>query len=145
MKTHVLAWIQTKTLNIKALSLKQSAWSLIHLRTNRVTRIKHASEILRCSQQAVTTAPPPPAIKILRTLQLGEGGGTVETCYKPDGSGIDSHQVTGFFNGLNPFNRTMALGMISSLTEMSTKNLHGFNGRLGREAEKLTALCEPSV
>jgi hypothetical protein len=41
--------------------------------------------------------------------------------------------------------RTMALGSTQSLTEMSTRNLPGDNGRLARKADNLTAICEPIV
>jgi hypothetical protein len=39
----------------------------------------------------------------------------------------------------------MALGSIQPLTEMSTMNLPGGKGRTGREANNLTAICEPIV
>jgi hypothetical protein len=50
--------------------------------------------------------------------------------YKPEGRGIDSQMVSlEFFIG-NPFGRTMALGSIQPLREMSTKNI--FWGKGGR-------------
>jgi hypothetical protein len=55
-------------------------------------------------------------------------------------------EVIGFFFNLpNLSSRTMALGSIPSLTEMNTTNLPGGKGRLAREAEKLTTICEPIV
>jgi hypothetical protein len=39
----------------------------------------------------------------------------------------------------------MALGSTQPLTEMSTRNLPGGKGRLAREADNLTAICEPIV
>jgi hypothetical protein len=39
----------------------------------------------------------------------------------------------------------MALGSTQPLTEMSTKNLPGGKGRPVREADNLTAICEPIV
>jgi hypothetical protein len=39
----------------------------------------------------------------------------------------------------------MALGSTQSLTEMSTRNLPGGKGRPAREADDLTAICEPIV
>jgi hypothetical protein len=43
----------------------------------------------------------------------------------------------------NPCSRTMALGSIQALKEMSTKNLRGGKGRHARKAENPTAICEP--
>jgi hypothetical protein len=48
-----------------------------------------------------------------------------------------------FFNSPNPSSRTMALGSTQPLTEMSTRNLPGSNGRPARKADNLTAICEP--
>jgi hypothetical protein len=39
----------------------------------------------------------------------------------------------------------MALGSTQPLTEMSTRNLPGGKGRPAREADNLTAICEPTV
>jgi hypothetical protein len=41
----------------------------------------------------------------------------------------------------------MALGWIQALTEMSTRNLPkgGGEGRPAREADNLTAICEPTI
>jgi hypothetical protein len=39
----------------------------------------------------------------------------------------------------------MALGSTHPLTEMSTKDLAGGKGRPAREADNLTAICEPIV
>jgi hypothetical protein len=49
--------------------------------------------------------------------------------------------VTGFFNWSNTPSRTMVLGSIQSLTEMSTRNLSGCKGRPARKADNL----KPSV
>jgi hypothetical protein len=35
--------------------------------------------------------------------------------------------------------------LTQSLTEMSTRNLPGGKGQLAREADNLTAICEPTV
>jgi hypothetical protein len=39
----------------------------------------------------------------------------------------------------------MALGSTQSLTELSTRNLSGCKERPAREADNLTAICEPIV
>jgi hypothetical protein len=39
----------------------------------------------------------------------------------------------------------MALGSTQSLTEMSTRNLPGGEGRPTRKADNLAAVCEPIV
>jgi hypothetical protein len=39
----------------------------------------------------------------------------------------------------------MALGSTQSLTEMSTRNLHGGKGRPARKADNLIAICESIV
>jgi hypothetical protein len=39
----------------------------------------------------------------------------------------------------------MALGSTQPLTEMSTRNIPGGKGQLAREADDLTAICEPTV
>jgi hypothetical protein len=48
-----------------------------------------------------------------------------------------------FLNLSNPSSRTMALGSTQTLTEMSTRNLHGGKRRPARKADKLTAICGP--
>jgi hypothetical protein len=48
-----------------------------------------------------------------------------------------------FFNLPNSSCRTMALGSTQPLTEISTRNLSGGKGRPAREADNLTAICEP--
>jgi hypothetical protein len=45
----------------------------------------------------------------------------------------------------DPSSRTMALGLNQPLTEMSTRNPPGVKWRLVRKADKLTAICEPTV
>jgi hypothetical protein len=50
-----------------------------------------------------------------------------------------------FFNLLNIFSRTMALGSTQPLTEMSTRNLPGVKGRLARKTDNLTSIWEPIV
>jgi hypothetical protein len=50
-----------------------------------------------------------------------------------------------FFNLPNPSRRTIALGSTQPLTKMSTRNLSGSKGRPARKANKLTAICEPTV
>jgi hypothetical protein len=50
-----------------------------------------------------------------------------------------------FINLPKPSSRTMALGSIQPLTEISTRNLPGGKGRPARRADNLTAICEPIV
>jgi hypothetical protein len=50
-----------------------------------------------------------------------------------------------FFNLPNPSTHTMALGSTQPLTEMSTRNIPGGEGRPARKADNLTAICEPIV
>jgi hypothetical protein len=50
-----------------------------------------------------------------------------------------------FFNSPNPTSRTMALGSTKPLTEISTKNLPGGEGRSSPKADNLTDICEPIV
>jgi hypothetical protein len=51
-----------------------------------------------------------------------------------------------FFKLPNPSSRTMALWLTHPLTEMSTRNIPGGNGREARKAaDSLTAICEPIV
>jgi hypothetical protein len=50
-----------------------------------------------------------------------------------------------FFNLPNPSSRIMALGSTQPLTEMSTRNIPGGEGRPARKADNLTAFCEPIV
>jgi hypothetical protein len=52
-------------------------------------------------------------------------------------------EVIGFFNLPNPSSSTTVLVLIQPLTEMSTKNLPGGEGRLAPKANNLTAICEP--
>jgi hypothetical protein len=47
-----------------------------------------------------------------------------------------------FFNWPNPSRRTMALGSVQPLTEMSIRNIPGCKGRPVRKAYSLTAICE---
>jgi hypothetical protein len=47
-------------------------------------------------------------------------------------------EVIGFFNCPNPSSRTMALGSIQSLTEMSTRNRSGGKGRPACKADSLS-------
>jgi hypothetical protein len=56
-----------------------------------------------------------------------------------------SPDVVNFFNLPNPSSRTMALGSTQPLTEMSTRNLPGGNGRPEQKADNLTATCDPIV
>jgi hypothetical protein len=50
-----------------------------------------------------------------------------------------------FFNLLNPFSCTMALGSTQPLTEVSTRNLLESKEWPARRADNLTAICEPNV
>jgi hypothetical protein len=54
-------------------------------------------------------------------------------------------EIIGFFSWPNPSSRSMALGSIQPLTEISTRNLPGGKGRPVREADNLTAISEPIV
>jgi hypothetical protein len=54
-------------------------------------------------------------------------------------------EVIGFYNWPNPSSLTMDLGSTQPLTEMSTRNLPGDNGRPAHKADNLTAICEPIV
>jgi hypothetical protein len=54
-------------------------------------------------------------------------------------------EVIGFFSWPNASSRTMALGSIQPLTEMSTSNIPGGKGRPARKADNLTVFCEPIV
>jgi hypothetical protein len=47
-----------------------------------------------------------------------------------------------FFNLPNPSSRTMALGSTQPLTEKSTRNIPGGEGRPARKADNLTTICE---
>jgi hypothetical protein len=53
------------------------------------------------------------------------------------------NEVIGCFNLPNPSSRTMAVGSTQPLTEMSTRNLPAGKERPEREADNLTAICEP--
>jgi hypothetical protein len=53
------------------------------------------------------------------------------------------NEVIGFFNRPNFPSRTMGLGSTQPLTEVSTRNLPGGKGWPVREADNLTAICEP--
>jgi hypothetical protein len=61
--------------------------------------------------------------------------------YKPVGRGFNPDEVIGFFSVPNPSTRTMALGSIQPLTEMSNRNLLGVKG--GRRVRLTSSL--PSV
>jgi hypothetical protein len=52
-------------------------------------------------------------------------------------------EVTGFFSWPNPSSRTMALGSTQPLTQMSTRNLPGGEGRPVHKTDNLTVICEP--
>jgi hypothetical protein len=54
-------------------------------------------------------------------------------------------EVDFFFNVRNPSSRTMGLGSIQSLTEMSTRNLPGGKKQPARRADNLAAIYEPNV
>jgi hypothetical protein len=59
--------------------------------------------------------------------------------------GSISDVVIGFFNCPNPFNCTVTLGSTQPLIEMRIRNLPGGKGWPAREADNLTAICEPTV
>jgi hypothetical protein len=54
-------------------------------------------------------------------------------------------QVIGFFILPNRPSRTMALGSIQPLIEISTRNLPGGKGQPALKADSLTSICEPIV
>jgi hypothetical protein len=58
-------------------------------------------------------------------------------------AGLIPGEVTGLGNSPDPSSLTMALGSSQPLTEMSTRNLPRDKGRPVREADNLTAKCEP--
>jgi hypothetical protein len=49
-------------------------------------------------------------------------------------------EVIAFFNSPNPSSRTIFLGLIQALIEMSTRNLMGSKGQSARKADNLTAI-----
>jgi hypothetical protein len=55
------------------------------------------------------------------------------------------NKVIKFLNWPNPSSRTMALGSTQPLTEISPGNFPVGKGRPAREADNLTAMCEPTV
>jgi hypothetical protein len=56
------------------------------------------------------------------------------------------NEVIGFFNRTKSFSRTMALGSIQPLREMSFRNIPVVKGnQQTRKADNLTAICEPIV
>jgi hypothetical protein len=67
--------------------------------------------------------------------------------YKMEVRGEDSNpdEIIGFCDLSNPSSRTIALGCTQLLTEMSTRNLPGNEGRPARKADNLTAISEPIV
>jgi hypothetical protein len=52
-------------------------------------------------------------------------------------------EVIGFINLTNPSSRITALGLIQSLTEISTRNVTAGKARLARKADNLAAICDP--
>jgi hypothetical protein len=54
-------------------------------------------------------------------------------------------KVIGFFSWPSPSRHIMALVSTQPLTEMSTRNLPGGQGRPARKADNLTAICEPTL
>jgi hypothetical protein len=66
--------------------------------------------------------------------------------YKPEGCGFEFRRGHWIFSRLPNFSsRTMVLGSAHPLTEMSTRNIPGGEGRPARKADDLTAICEPIV
>jgi hypothetical protein len=60
-------------------------------------------------------------------------------------AGSIPNEVIVFFNLHNPSSRNMAPGSTQPITEISTKNLSGGNGRPVHKAENLTAVCEQII
>jgi hypothetical protein len=54
-------------------------------------------------------------------------------------------EVAEIFNWRNTSSRITALGFTQPLTKTSTRNLPGYKRRLALKADKLTAICEPTV
>jgi hypothetical protein len=50
-------------------------------------------------------------------------------------------EAIGFFNSLNPYSRTMALGPTQALTAISTRNLPEDKGQPAHTADNLNAIC----
>jgi hypothetical protein len=57
-------------------------------------------------------------------------------------AGSIPYEVIGFFNWSNPSSRTVALWSTQPLTEKSTRNRPGGNGRWARKADNLITICE---
>jgi hypothetical protein len=73
------------------------------------------------------------------------GGHAVAQLVEALCAGSIPDEVIGFFNWPNPSNRTMALESTQLLTEMRSRNLPKGKERPAREADALTAICEPIV
>jgi hypothetical protein len=71
------------------------------------------------------------------------GWGTMLTSQKV--VGLIPDEVTEFFVWPNPSSRNMALESTQPLTEMSTRNIPGSNGRPARKADNLTAIYESTL
>jgi hypothetical protein len=54
-------------------------------------------------------------------------------------------KVVGFFNSPSSSSHTMFQGSSHPLTEMRTRNIHGFKGLPARKGGNLSAICEPIV
>jgi hypothetical protein len=84
------------------------------------------------------------AVSSLHYTSWGMGLRYYATNRKVMGSTPD--EVIGLFSRTNPSSRTVALGLTQPLTEMTTRNPVGVKGgRLAREANNLSAICEPIV
>jgi hypothetical protein len=73
---------------------------------------------------------------------LGDRGSTVDKVlrYKSEGCWFIPDGVMEFFIGINPSDRTMALGSTQPLTEMSTGSIYWWLMRPVRKADNLTTI-----
>jgi hypothetical protein len=60
-------------------------------------------------------------------------------------AGSIPNEIIGFFNEPNSSSRTIPLGSIQPLAEISTGIFLGNEGRPVRKADNLTVICEPIV
>jgi hypothetical protein len=67
-------------------------------------------------------------------------------CYKLKNLGSIPDEITGFFNWLNPFSRTMAQKPTQPVTNKYQESSWGVKGsRSARKADNLTAICKPII